>query len=86
MRALPYLTLIASFLLGYFSYPFFLVFGVAVLSAFLLFPLRRDQLRNQPQAPDRNLMLDGAFLVFQQTLVHFVAYALGIFMLRMFAG
>ncbi|MEM7728285.1 MAG: hypothetical protein AAF311_03330 [Pseudomonadota bacterium] len=86
MRLLPYLTLIASFALGYLSFPFSIVFGVAVLSAVLLFPLRRNQLRTQPQAPDRNMALDGAFLVFQQTLVHFVAFALGIFLMRMMGG
>jgi hypothetical protein len=86
MRALPYLTLLASFALGWFDSPFWIVFGVAVLSAVLLFPQRRNQLRTQPQAPDRNMVLDGAFLVFQQTLVHFVAFALGIFLMRMMGG
>ncbi|WP_298918500.1 hypothetical protein [uncultured Algimonas sp.] len=86
MRFVPYLALIVSFGLGYLSYPFFLVFIVAILSAVLLFPLRRDQLRTQPQAPDRNMILDGAFLVFQQTLIHFVAFALGIFLMRMMGG
>jgi hypothetical protein len=86
MKFLPYLTLIASFALGYLGYPFVFVFVVAVVSAFLVFPKRRYQLRNQPQAPDRNMVLDGFFLVAQQTLIHFVVFALGIFLMRMMAG
>lgn len=86
MRFLPYLALLISFVLGYLSQPFFLVFVVAILGTGLILPLRRNQLRTQPQAPDRNMILDGAFLVFQQTLVHFVAFALGIFLMRMMGG
>lgn len=83
MKWLPYLTLVISFALGYLAQPFVFVFVVAVLSTFLVFPARRGQLRNQPQAPDRNMVLDGFFLVFQQTLIHFVAFALGVFTMRM---
>lgn len=86
MKYLPYLTLVVSFLIGYLSQPFIFVFAVAILSAFLLFAPRRQQLRNQPQAPDQNMLLDGAFLVLQQTLIHFVVFALGVFMARMMAG
>lgn len=86
MKFLPYLTLIASFLLGYLGYPFIFVFAVAVLSAFLVFPQRRRQLRDQPQAPDRNMVLDGGFLVFQQTLIHFVAFGLGVFLMLQGVG
>jgi hypothetical protein len=86
MRFLPYLTLLISFVLGYLAYPFGLVFIVAVVSAVLLFPKRRHQLRTQPQAPDRNMVLDGFFLVAQQTLIHFVVFALGLFVMRMMAG
>lgn len=86
MKFLPYLTLIVSFVLGYLSFPFGLVFVVAVVSAFLLFSKRRAQLRSQPQAPDQNMVLDGAFLMVQQTLIHFVVFALGLFVMRMMAG
>ena len=86
MRFLPYLLLLISFVLGYLSLPFFLVFIVAILGTVLIMPQRRNQLRSQPQAPDRNMVLDGAFLVFQQTLIHFVAFALGLFLMRMMAG
>jgi hypothetical protein len=86
MKFLPYLPLIASFILGYLGYPFGLVFVAAIVSTLLLFPKRRLQLRNQPQAPDRNMMLDGAFLIVQQTLIHFVVFALGLFLMRMMAG
>lgn len=83
MKFLPYLTLIASFALGYLNVPFAFIFVVAIVSAVLLFPKRRKQLRNQPQAPDRNMVLDGFFLIAQQTLIHFVVFALGIFVMRM---
>lgn len=86
MKFLPYLILIASFALGYLGSPFGLVFVVALVSAVLLFSKRRNQLRNQPQAPDRNMLLDGFFLVAQQTLIHFVVFALGLFAMRMMAG
>lgn len=86
MKFLPYLTLIVSFVLGYLAFPFGLVFVVAVVSAVLLFSKRRAQLRNQPQAPDQNMVLDGAFLMVQQTLIHFVVFALGLFVMRMMVG
>jgi hypothetical protein len=86
MRYLPYLTLLISFALGYFGYAFFFVFIVAILSAFLLMPQRRQQLLDQPQAPDRNMVLDGAFLIFQQTLLHFVLFGLGLFLMQMMGG
>lgn len=86
MRFVPYLLLLISFGFGYLSQPFFLVFIVAILGAILIMPQRRNQLRSQPQAPDRNMVLDGAFLIFQQTLIHFVVFALGIFLMRMMAG
>ena len=69
-----------------FSVAIVVVFVVAIVSAFLLFPRRRTQLRNQPQAPDQNMILDGAFLIAQQTLIHFVVFALGLFAMRMMAG
>lgn len=86
MKFLPYLPLIASFVLGYLGYAYGVVFILAVVSAVLLFQKRRLQLRNQPQAPDRNMVLDGAFLITQQILIHFVAFALGLFLMRMMAG
>ncbi|MEL6687169.1 MAG: hypothetical protein AAFP97_06085 [Pseudomonadota bacterium] len=86
MRFLPYLCLLISFVLGYLAQPFVFVFVAALLGTALIMPLRRNQLRSQPQAPDRNMVLDGAFLVFQQTLVHFVAFGLGVFLMRMMGG
>ena len=86
MRYLPYLLLLVSFALGYVGYPVLTVLIVALLSAFLLFGPRRRQLREQPQAPDQNMLLDGAFLFVQQALIHIVAGALGVFMARMMGG
>lgn len=86
MRFLPYLCLLISFALGYQFQPFVFVFIVALFGTALILPQRRNQLRSQPQAPDRNMVLDGFFLVFQQTLIHFVAFGLGVFLMRMTGG
>ena len=86
MKFLPYLGVLISFLLGYLGYPFLFVFVVAIASTLFLFAPRRRQLLEQPQAPDRNMILDGAFLIAQQTILHFVFFALGIFILRMTSG
>ncbi len=86
MKYVPYLTLIVSFALGFLGYIFPFVLAVAVVSAILLFAPRRRALREQPQAPDQNMILDGAFLVFQQILIHFVLFAFGIFIAHMLAG
>ncbi|GLQ23538.1 hypothetical protein GCM10007853_14120 [Algimonas ampicilliniresistens] len=86
MKYVPYLTLIVSFALGFFGYPFPFVLAVAIVSTFLLFSPRRKALRNQAQAPDQNMFLDGAFLLASQTLIHFVLFAFGIFIARMVVG
>lgn len=86
MKFLPYLLLIVSFAIGYMDYPWIFILAVAIVSTLLVMAPRRRQLRSQPQAPDRNMLLDGAFLVSQQTILHFVFFALGIFMARMLAG
>lgn len=86
MKFLPYLMLIVSFVIGYFGLTFLYVFAVAILSTLIMFAPRRRQLREQPQAPDQNMLLDGAFLITQQTILHFILFALGIFMARMLAG
>ena len=86
MKFLPYLLLIFSFIIGYLGLTFVYVFAVAIISTLLMFAPRRRQLREQPQAPDQNMLLDGAFLIAQQTILHFILFALGIFMARMLVG
>ncbi len=86
MRYLPYALLLLSFALGYAALPYGLVGVVALVATFLLFAPRRRALRDQPQAPDQNLLLDGAFLLASQLLIHFVAFAVGVLVLRSFGG
>lgn len=86
MKFLPYLALLISFMIGFMGLPFIFVFIVAVLTAFILFAPRRRQLREQPQSPDQNMFVDGAFLVFQQTLIHFVLFGLGLFIAQAVSG
>ena len=86
MKFLPYLALLVSFAAGYVGLPFIVFFAMAILSALMLYAPRRRQLREQPQAPDQNMLVDGAFLIFQQTLIHFILFALGLFIAHMVSG
>ena len=60
-----------------------LLFVLALASAFSVFAPRRRALREQPQAPDQNMLLDGGFLFLSQTLIMFVAYAIGLLLSRL---
>lgn len=86
MKYIPYALILVSFALGYLGFPYFLIAVMALASAAILSAARRKQLKNQPQAPDQNMILDGAFLLVQQLLIHFVVFALGLFLARMIAG
>ena len=86
MRYIPYALLLLSFALGWAAIPYGLVFVVALVATFLLFGPRRRALRDQPQAPDQNMVLDGAFLLASQVMIHFIAFALGVLALRLFGG
>lgn len=79
MKFVPYALLIMTLAFGFLGYPYILIGVMAVVSAIVLASARRAQLKSQPQAPDQNMFLDGAFLLFQQVLIHFVMYGIGIF-------
>ena len=87
MRFLPYLFIAVAAALGASgmglraAVPILLVLALA--SAFSVFAPRRRALREQPQAPDQNMLLDGAWLFVSQSLIVFVAYALGLLVSRL---
>lgn len=83
MKFVPYALLLLSFAFGFAGVPYIAIAVMAVISTIVLASARRNQLKSQPQAPDQNMVLDGAFLFFQQTLIHFVAFALGLFLAYM---
>ncbi len=79
MKYLGYLILLAGVLAGYLGLRVWLVFVLAFLSTFAFASARRNVLQNTPQAPDKNMVLDGMFLFFSQILVLFAVYLLGVF-------
>ena len=52
---------------------------LALLSAFIFAGARRKNLKETPQAPDQNMLLDGAYLFILQLLIMFAIYLLGVF-------
>ena len=88
MRYLPYVFIAIAAALGALQFAFRpslpLLAVLALASAFAVFAPRRRALREQPQAPDQNMVLDGVFLFVSQLLIVFVAYALGLLVARLF--
>ncbi len=87
MRLLPYVIIAIAAILGGYGMGLRpatpILFVLALASAVSVFMPRRQALREQPQAPDQNMVLDGAFLFFSQLLIVFVAYALGVLIGRL---
>ena len=87
MRILPYVIIAVAAAIGAAgmglrpAVPILLVLALA--SAFSVLAPRRRALREQPQAPDQNMLLDGAWLFVSQLLIVFVAYALGVLVSRL---
>ena len=87
MRILPYVIIAVAAAIGAAgmglrpAVPILLVLALA--SAFSVLAPRRRALREQPQAPDQNMLLDGAWLFVSQLLIVFVAYALGLLASRL---
>ena len=79
MKYLGYLILLTGVVAGYLGLRIWVVFLLAFLSTFAFASTRRKVLQNTPQAPDKNMVLDGLFLFFSQLLVLFAAYLLGVF-------
>ena len=51
----------------------------ALISTFVYAAARRKALKEQPQAGDQNMILDGGYLFAGQTLIMFAAFILGWF-------
>ena len=86
MRLLPYLIILIAAALGVSGMGLrqaaLILMVLALASAFSVFAPRRRALREQPQAPDQNMVLDGAFLFVSQLLIVFVAFSIGLFIGR----
>ena len=80
MKYLGYLLILACFAAGYNSVHILVVIVAALLSTFIYASERRRALKTQVQAPDQNMLLDGAFLLAVQLLIMFMVYILGWFM------
>ena len=79
MKYLGYLLILACFLAGYFSIHIIVVAASALLSTLIFASERRKALKSQVHAPDQNMVLDGAFLLFLQSIIMFTLYILGWF-------
>ncbi len=79
MKYLGYLLIFGCFLAGYFSVHIAVVGVAAILSTIIYASERRKALKSQIHAPDQNMMLDGAFLLFLQLIIMFTLYILGWF-------
>jgi len=79
MKYIGYIIVLAAGLAGFFGVRVWVIFGLALASAFAFASTRRDVLKNTPQAPDQNMFLDGMFLLFLQLLILFAVYLLGVF-------
>jgi len=80
VKYLGYLLILACFLAGYFSVHISVVGVSALLSTIIYATERRKALKSQTHAPDQNMMLDGAFLLFLQLIIMFTLYILGWFL------
>lgn len=79
MKYIGYILLILSGVAGYFGIRIWFVVLLALLSAFVFMSARRQNLKETPQAPDQNMMMDGAYLFLGQLLIMFAVYLLGYF-------
>ena len=80
MKYLGYVFILACFLAGYFSIHILIVGVSAAFSTIIYASERRKALKSQIHAPDQNMLLDGAFLLFLQLLIMFTVYILGWFL------
>jgi hypothetical protein len=79
MKYLGYMIILLGGVAGYFGVRAYLLLVLALLSTFAFAAARRQTLRDTPQAPDQNLLFDGAWLFFSQLLAIFGAYLIGVF-------
>ena len=79
MKYIGYVLLLLSGVAGYLGIRIWFVVLLALLSAFVFSSARRRNLKGTPQAPDQNMLLDGAYLFIGQMLIMFAIYLLGVF-------
>jgi len=79
MKYLGYVLVLAAFAGGYMGYHPAFILIAASLSTIIYASARRKALKEQSQAPDQNMVFDGAFLLAGQVLIMFTVYILGWF-------
>ena len=79
MKYIGYILLLLSGVAGYLSVLVWYVVLFALLSAFVFMSARRKNLKETPQAPDQNMLMDGAYLFLGQLLIMFTFYLVGYF-------
>jgi hypothetical protein len=79
MKFIGYILLLLSGIAGYLGIRVWFVVIFALLSAFVFASARRQNLKETPQAPDQNMLMDGAYLFIGQLLIMFAIYLLGVF-------
>jgi uncharacterized membrane protein AbrB (regulator of aidB expression) len=79
MKYIGYVLLLLSGVAGYLGVRVWFVVLLALLSAFVFASARRKNLKETPQAPDQNMLIDGVYLFLGQLLIMFAIYLLGVF-------
>lgn len=79
MKYLGYVFVLAACAAGYVGLHPVIILIAALLSTLIYASARRKALKEQPQAPDQNMVFDGAFLLAGQVLIMFMVYILGWF-------
>lgn len=79
MKYIGYILLLLSGVAGYLGVRIWFVLILALISAIVFAAARRTNLIETPQAPDQNMLMDGAYLFLGQLLIMFALYLLGFF-------
>jgi len=79
VKYLGYALILAAVAGGYAGVHPALIIVLSLLSTLIYASARRRALKSQPQAPDQNMILDGAYLLAGQTMIMFAAFILGWF-------
>lgn len=80
MKYLGYGVILAAFIAGFLTIHPAIIVIAALISTFIYAAARRKALKQQPQAPDQNMLFDGAYLFAGQLLIMFTAFILGWFL------
>jgi len=79
MKYLGYAIVLAAFVAGYLGLHPAVILVAASLTTIIYAAARRKALKEQSQAPDQNMVFDGAFLLGGQFLIMFFVFILGWF-------